>query len=51
MYVPGPWLKRGKNEIVILDLIGPGKPVVAALDHPILNELHPEYDFSHRNEN
>jgi beta-galactosidase len=46
MYLPGPWLKRGKNEIVILDLTGPEKPVVAALDHPILNELHPEYDFS-----
>ena len=46
MYVPGPWLKRGKNQIVILDLTGPEKPVVAALDHPILNELHPEYDFS-----
>ncbi len=25
MYVPGPWLKRGKNEVIILDLIGPGK--------------------------
>lgn len=50
MYVPGPWLKRGKNEIVILDLTGPEKPVVAALDHPILDELHPEYDFS-KNEN
>jgi beta-galactosidase len=46
MYVPGPWLKRGKNQIVILDLTGPEKPVVAALDHPILDELHPEYDFS-----
>ncbi|HEY4415181.1 MAG TPA: beta-galactosidase family protein [Verrucomicrobiae bacterium] len=46
MYVPGPWLKSGANEIVIFDLIGPHKPVVAALDHPILNELHPENDFS-----
>jgi beta-galactosidase len=50
MYVPGPWLKRGKNEIVILDLLGPRKPIVAALNHPILNELHPEDDFS-KNEN
>src|SRR5208282_1106942 len=45
MYVPGPWLKRGKNQIVILDLTGPERPVVAALDHPILDELHPELDF------
>lgn len=50
MYVPGPWLKRGKNEVIILDLTGPEKPVVAGLDHPILNELHPEKDFA-ANEN
>jgi len=49
-YVPGPWLKRGKNEIIILDLLGPEKPVIAGLAQPILNELHPEKDFarSHR---
>jgi beta-galactosidase len=46
MYLPGPWLKRGKNEIVILDLLGPEKPVVAGLDTPILKELRPEMDFS-----
>src|SRR6185437_15569676 len=49
-YVPGPWLKEGKNEFVILDLLGPEKPVIAGLPEPILNELHPEKDFarSHR---
>ena len=46
MYVPGPWLKRGKNQIIILDLIGPSKPVVAGLDQPILNRLRPELDFA-----
>jgi beta-galactosidase len=46
MYVPGPWLKRGKNEFVILDLLGPEKPVIAALDKPILDQLRPELDFS-----
>jgi len=46
MYVPGPWLKRGKNEIVILDLFGPEKPVVAGLDKPILDQLRPELDFA-----
>ena len=45
-YVPGPWLKRGKNEFIILDLIGPEKPVIAGLAQPILNELHPEKDFA-----
>ena len=47
MYVPGPWLKPGDNEIVILDLLGPQHPVVAALDHPVLNELRPQLDFVH----
>ena len=46
MYVPGPWLKRGKNEIVILDLKGPENPIIGSLDHPILNDLHPEKDFA-----
>ncbi len=48
MYVPGPWLKHGKNEIVIFDLTGPEDPVVAGLDQPILNELHPEKDFAQK---
>jgi beta-galactosidase len=49
-YVPGPWLKAGKNEFVFLDLLGPENPVIAGLPQPILNELHPEKDFarSHR---
>jgi Beta-galactosidase len=46
MYVPGPWLKKGANEIIILDLIGPEKPVVAALEKPILDTLRPELDFA-----
>jgi len=48
-YVPGPWLKRGINEIVILDLLGPEKPVIAGLGQPILSELHPEKDFARTN--
>jgi len=46
MYVPGPWLKKGANEIIILDLLGPENPVIAALDHPIIDELRPEKDFA-----
>jgi beta-galactosidase len=48
MYVPGPWLKHGENEIIILDLTGPEKPVIAGMDKPILNELHPEKDFANK---
>lgn len=45
-YLPGPWLKAGANDIVILDLVGPSEPNVAGLDKPVLDQLHPELDFS-----
>ena len=45
-YVPGPWLHAGKNEVVVLDFTGPSRPVVAGLEKPILDELHPELDFA-----
>lgn len=48
MYLPGPWLRRGKNEIIILDLEGPEDPVIAGINRPILNELHPEKDFAEK---
>jgi beta-galactosidase len=39
LYLPGAWLRRGTNEIVVFDLFGrPGK-TLSALDHPILNGL------------
>jgi beta-galactosidase len=44
-YLPGPWLHAGRNEIVILDLLGPSAPVVAGLETPILDQLRPELDF------
>ena len=47
-YLPGPWLKSGANEIVILDLIGPRAPTIAGLANPILDVLHRELDFTHR---
>jgi beta-galactosidase len=46
MYVPGPWLKAGTNEIVIYDLLGPENPSIAGVDSPVLNELRPKLDFS-----
>jgi len=46
MYLPGPWLKSGENDVIVLDFIGPESPTLAGLDHPVLNELHPEKDFS-----
>jgi len=40
LYVPGPWLRRGKNEIVVFDLFGkqgPTLPHLAGLPKPILD--------------
>ena len=45
-YLPGAWLKKGKNEIVILDLSGPTAPRIAGLEKPVLDQLRPELDFS-----
>ena len=51
-YAPGCWLRAGKNEIIVLDLIGPEKPEIAGLEKPVLDELRSEKDFakSHRPE-
>jgi beta-galactosidase len=46
MYVPGPWLRRGENEIVILDLLAPRDPVIAGLAAPVLDQLRPGLDFA-----
>lgn len=48
LYLPGCWLKRGKNEIVILDLLGPAEAETAGLTRPILDELHAEAPLTHR---
>ncbi len=43
-YVPRSWLHAGRNEVIVLDLEGPARPMLAGLDKPILNELRPELD-------
>ncbi|HEX5152957.1 MAG TPA: beta-galactosidase [Parafilimonas sp.] len=39
MYVPGPWLKEGANEVVVLDYLGSKKNVLQGLEKPILDSL------------
>ena len=46
MYLPGPWLKRGRNEVVVLDLTGPQAARMAGLTLPILDQLRPERDLA-----
>lgn len=40
MYLPGCWLRKGKNEVVVFDLYGVAAPELQGLDKPILNDLH-----------
>ena len=46
MYIPAPWLKKGENNIQILDIVGPESMTIQGLDNPVLAELHPEKDFA-----
>jgi beta-galactosidase len=50
LYCPGPWLKSGRNEVIVLDVLGPVEPKLAGLERPVLDELHPELDFSQANQ-
>ena len=49
LYVPGCWLKKGKNEIVVLDVTGPKETVVWGQDKPELNKLQLEKSNKHNN--
>ncbi len=48
LYMPGCWLKKGKNEIIVLDLLGPEQMTVKGLDKPILDMLRAETPATHR---
>ena len=37
LYVPGPWLRKGSNEIIVFDMLPNPHESVAGLDHPILD--------------
>ena len=49
LYVPGCWLKKGKNEIIVLDVVGPRKAVVWGQAEPELNKLQLEKSNKHNN--
>ena len=49
LFVPGCWLNKGRNEILVLDFFGPrAKREVEFLDHPVLDVLKPETDFNQK---
>ncbi|MGX8695629.1 MAG: discoidin domain-containing protein, partial [Prevotella sp.] len=49
LYVPGCWLKKGQNEIIVLDIVGPKEAVVWGQAEPELNKLQLEQSNKHNN--
>ena len=43
LYMPGCWLKKGTNEIIVLDLEGPSAAKIAGIAKPILDKIN-NYD-------
>jgi beta-galactosidase len=39
LYVPAPWLKKGKNEIVIFEELNAGRDAIEGLTTPIIDQL------------
>lgn len=48
LFMPGCWLKKGKNEVIVLDLTGPESTVLAGLNKPIIDMLRPDESLLHR---
>ena len=49
LYVPGCWLKKGRNEVIVLDVVGPKEAVVWGQAEPELNKLQIELSSKHNN--
>jgi beta-galactosidase len=49
LYIPGCWLKKGKNEVIVLDVVGPKEAVVWGQAEPELNKLQLEKSNKHNN--
>jgi beta-galactosidase len=35
LYVPGAWLRKGGNDVVVFDLVAPHAPIMSGLAHPV----------------
>ena len=49
LYIPGCWLKKGRNEVIVLDVVGPRERVVWGQAEPELNKLQLEKTSKHNN--
>ena len=50
LYVPGCWLKKGENEILVFDIVGPREAKSEGLREPLLDQLLVSKPLTHRNE-
>ena len=48
LYLPGCWLKKGENEIIVLDVVGPKEAVTEGFDKPVLDKLNLAAPVTHR---
>lgn len=48
LYVPGCWLKKGRNEVIVLDVVGPRETTCEGFDKPELDKLNLETPAVHR---
>jgi beta-galactosidase len=39
LYVPGPWLRKGKNEILVFEQLEPGQDEISGIATPIIDQL------------
>lgn len=49
LYVPGCWLKKGANEVIVLDVVGPKKAEIWCQKKPELDKLQLEKSNLHNN--
>lgn len=48
LYMPGCWLKKGENEIIVTDVVGPKEASVEGLQKPIIDKLNLAGPKTHR---
>ncbi|MCD8304052.1 MAG: beta-galactosidase [Prevotellaceae bacterium] len=48
LYMPGCWLRKGENEIIVTDVLGPTEAAVEGLTKPIIDKLQLSAPQTHR---
>ncbi len=51
LYVPGCWLKKGENEIIVFDIVGPKEVKCEGLKEPMIDNLKVKKPITHDNPN